>query len=182
MAQQVESSANSFCSPQELFDFADPRQIATLLRDDDTINLQTEAEMLINPKLLKLLKSGSGELESACLPRGQYSVADLEAIASSGTNAATYLKRVAAGCTILAAFGRRHSASGAKPEDYLAVAHAREALERLRVGEHVFGLAQNIDAGKGMVSIPFTDTSGADLNRTANIASRFFGNRSRGGW
>lgn len=184
MPQQIESSTSSFCSAQELFHFIDPRQIADLLRDDDeatkpTVSNMTDSGNAYGAKLLALLRSGSGEVESACLPRGQYSVADLEAIAASSTNAGHYLKRITAGCTILAAFGRRHSASGSKPEDYVAVLQAHEALERLRVGERVFGLAGNISAGTGTKAIEFVNQS-EHASRVVNEARRFFGNRTRG--
>lgn len=183
-AQQIESGSSAYLAASELWNFIDSRQIAGLLRDDEADDLPTEAELEdstdeAGAKLAELLRSGSGEVEAACLPRGQYSVDDLTAIAASDTNADRHLKRVVAGCTILAAFGRRHTSSGAKPEDYLAVAHARDALERLRVGEHVFGLAGNIDAGAGMTAVPFLDPN-AGTSRLVNVAQAYFGRRCRG--
>jgi hypothetical protein len=184
MAQTIVSGSDSYCSAEQLFSFVDSREIAGLLRDSDTEDLPSRSEMLDDTDaagalLAALLRAGSGEVEAACLPRGQYTAEDLAAIAASTTNAGYHLQRVTAGCTILAAFGRRHTASGAGPDDYLAVRHAREALERLRVGEHVFGLAANIEAGKGMDAVPFIDPN-AGQNRLVNVARAYFGSRCRG--
>lgn len=188
-AQTVESGSASFLEDDELFDFIDSQQVASLLRDDPTAALPTDAQMTDGTsapsvRLAKLLRAGSGEVEAACLPRGQYSVDDLNAIAASGKNAAWHLKRVTAGCTILALFGRRHNASGAQPQDYIAVAHAADALDRLRVGEHVFGLVDNIAAGAGTSAIEFVGRTDDDPDRAVNRAGRFFGSAGQrsGGW
>lgn len=184
MAQTVVSGSTAYLTAEELFVFIDSRQVASMLRDDEDADLPTVAEMVDDGTdegaiLAEMLAAGSGEVEAACLPRGQYSAADLAAIYASETNAARHLKRVTAGCTILALFGRRHTASGAKATDYLSVMHAQDALERLRVGEHVFGVQENIDSGKGMGTIRLEgDTAeGVPDTPTIELAERFFGKR-----
>lgn len=182
MAQDITSSTGTFCTATQLFDFVDSRVVASMLRDNESEDLPTESDMIdpetpAGARLASLLRAGSGEVEAACLPRAQYSVADLEAIAASTTNAAMHLRRVTAGCTILAAFSRRHTSSGTKPEDYLAVLHAMDSLEKLRVGEHVFGLVGNIYAGAGMSTSPTEAQRSTEERNTVAMASRFFGNR-----
>lgn len=183
MAQTVVSGTTAYLSAAELLVFIDSRQVASMLRDDEAADLPTTANMIDGSNaygaiLVEMLAAGSGEVEAACLPRGQYSAADLAAIYASGTNAARHLKRVTAGCTILALFGRRHTAGGSNVAEYLSVMQAQDALERLRVGEHVFGLAENIEAGKGMATARLEGTeTGQPDTPTIETAERFFGKR-----
>lgn len=180
MAQTPVTSATSYLSAARLLDFIDWRIVADCVRDDDGTR-PTKAQLLGTPadneyelKVVAALEAGSGHLESACLPRGQYTPEDLAGLTGMGK---AHMERVVAGLTILALFSRRYPSSGQR-DGLPAVVFAEEELERLRLGEHVFGLALNIAAGAGMspIRIEGTDTGEPDRH-TVETASRFFGHR-----
>jgi hypothetical protein len=55
---------------------------------------------------------------------------------------------------------------------------ALDALEALRVGERIFGLEAQIDAGAGMAAVEFVTADDSDPRRTVYAASRYFGSRT----
>lgn len=183
MPQTPASSLTSYTTAARLFDFIDWRIVGDCVRDDDSLERPTLNELTTpnNPAGLRVvaaLEAASGELESACLPRGQYTADDLNALTGMGKG---YLERVVAGLAVGVLFSRRWPASG-KYEELPAVRYAEDTLERLRLGERVFGFAQNIDAGKGMSAPPFgpPPQSPTEDRNTVAEAYRFFGNRGFG--
>lgn len=178
MAQTVLTSATAYATAADLFTYCDWTIVADALRDDDgprpgkATLLDTASDT--GARLAALCLAGTGDLLAACQARGQYAPADLAALTGATLGK---LKATCAGLTLARVFGRRWPATG-KPDELPAVKDAKDMLERLRVGEHVFGLAENIAAGEGLGTLPLNAT-GYRNGVVVTEAGRFFGSRSR---
>lgn len=186
MPQTVTTSATAYVTASDLFVYCDWTLIADALRDDDGPRPSKAALTETDPtksdvgsRLATLCLAASGDLLAACQARGLYTPADIDAL--TGATAA-HRDAVTAGLTLARVFERRWPGTG-KPDDLPAVVRAQETLEQLRVGERVFGLQENIDAGKGLDTLPLNAT-GVTSGRTVSQSQRFFGYRGRswGGW
>lgn len=179
----VTTSATPYCTVEQLFLFVDWRIVADAVRDDDDAPRPLRATLLDDTSdqgalLVDMLLTASGTLESACLARTLYTVADLAALTGA---TAKYLQQVVAGLTVWNLFGRRAPAAG-KPDEIPAVRAASDALERLGRGETIFGLADQRTAGVGPTTITQDDVVSNNQRYTVTAASRYFGVRgSRGG-
>lgn len=171
MAKTPLSSASAYCTPTAFIEIVDWRQAADYVVDSDTDDRPTQSELQSSPILARALLAASGEVEAACLPRGQYTPDDLHAL----TGAAQSHLETVVGLLAFAWLVRRRYPATKQSELPQAFAEAREELERLRVGEHVFGTVQNTEAGKGLSAAPLNQSN--DVNTTANQARRFFGYR-----
>lgn len=173
MPQNPLSSQSSYCSPERLLDYVDWWIVADLIRDDRGPR-PTLPETVSSPVVLAALKAASGELESACLVRGQYQPSDLAALNGVGR---AYLERVVSGLAVATLFSRRSPASG-RMEEIPAARYAQDVCERLRLGERVFGFVENSDA-VGMKTAWFQQPPEEPERNTVQYAERFFGHRVR---
>lgn len=125
---------------------------------------------------LELLAAASGDVESNCLRGSIYTAADLAALTG---NSAADLRALVAGCVVVRLAGRRQPGM----DKLSALAEwTQKKLESLRLGEKVFALAEQMDAGSGMDVTPFVPENPGDTSRTVNVAARYFGNRNRTGY
>ncbi len=173
----VITSSTAYCTPTQLLDYVDWEIVADSLRDGNgprplkaTILNSATA---VGGRLNTLCKAASGELESACLARELYSVADLQSLTGS---TAAFLQQVVAGLVIMRCFARRMPIAG-RPEDIPAIRAATEAMEQLGAGKRIFGLALQADAGAGMTPIKQSDIVDAGGETTVTRAYRYFGSR-----
>lgn len=109
----------------------------------------TPTALLTDANLQAALDSASGEIESALLQGGRYTVDDLDAIVanadSSLTNAKAHLVRITCDIAMALLFDRKPTYSS---DDYKAAIDLADVhLERLRTGKNVFNVAANIQAG-----------------------------------
>lgn len=171
------TSGDPYCSVANFLEFVDWRVVADWITDSDTEDRPTLAEVTASTRVVKALMVGTGDVEAACLPRRQYNPATL--LALNGAAKAS-LEKVTAGMACWMLMCRRYP--DADPNKMPAIVHeALRMLDRLRVGELVFGTIENTDAGAGMSATQLIDTT--DTTSTVNEARRFFGGgRNSGTW
>ncbi len=158
------SSSTPYCSNTLFTTFHDWRNVADLLSDDDT-RLADEATVQGNAKLATLLLVASGEVEAACLVSGRYTPSDLNAL--NGSTQAL-LQKLTADLAFWRITQRRWP--DANPSGVAGAQAALDLLERLRLGERIFGLQEVADAG-------LPGASDFEHDRVSVEAGRFFGNR-----
>jgi hypothetical protein len=171
MAKTSLSTGSAYCSPAAFTEIVDWRQAADYVVDSDDDPRPTKDELEASPVLARALLAASGEIEASCLPRGQYTPADLAALTGA---AQSHLETLVGILAFWWLIRRRYPASDANTIP-ASVVDAREQLERLRVGEQVFGTVENTDAGKGMQVLTMRQST--DFNSTVNQARRYFGYR-----
>lgn len=171
------SSSTSYCSASRFFDYFDHRAVADLVRDDN-LPAPTRVQLLdstdtAGSRVVQSLLAASGLVESACTHGNRYLPTDLAALTGSSL---AHLQRIVAGLAFGALMERRQPVAAVR-ENVPAVAEADKILERLRLGEHVFGLAENQAAAQRMDGIRFADVQETDTTGIVNRASRYFGSR-----
>jgi hypothetical protein len=175
------SSLTPYCTASILLTYYDARQVGDLLYDTTPGQRATEATILQpvttqtppnSPAatIANAINWASGEIESACLVAGKYSVQDLQSLTGM---ALASLQGLCADLAFWKLVCRRYP----KQEMPDAIKWAFEKLERLRSGERIFGLEDQIEAGTPYVQPDtFADIQTRDL--TTFQASRFFGRRA----
>lgn len=163
------SSATSYCSPAQCLTFHDARQIGDLCSDTGTRLSPTD--LLTDGNLAAALSAASGEVEAACLVGGKYTPTDLQAL--TGVSA-VFLQRLVSDIAMWFLLTRRDSAAKIT-ELYRST---QEKLHRLRLGEMIFGLLDQANAG--LPKDQFVSQADIDqLNLNTTIARRFFGVRGK---
>lgn len=162
------SSAASYATVTQLLQYHDQRQIADLVKDNDT----RETGVATNAYVLAALKRASGELEMACTMGKRYTPADLNAINGVSREALIGLVCDLAYWHLVK---RRHP--GATLENVPGALTAYGILGQLRKGELVFGLLEQQEAAL-METITRVPNDEEDRRRTVTQAMRFFGHRS----
>jgi hypothetical protein len=165
------SSSTPYCTPTILLQYYDARQIGDLLLDTTPgQRASSQAISAGDPRVENALAWASGEIEAACLVAGKYAVADLQAL--TGMSLAN-LQGLCATLAFWKLVCRRYP-KAEMPDD---VKWAFEKLERLRSGERIFGLQDQIDAGTEVIEQE-TLPDIFERNLTTTQASRFFGQRA----
>ncbi len=175
------SSATSYCSVSQFLFFYDWRSVAQLVSDDGTQH--TLASLSTDPNLGAILLAASGDVESSTFRGGRYQI-DLSATppindlaALTGASAASLQKLVAD-----LAFGflfERRPNPGVEPP--IAYQLAVKKLESLASGELIFGLLENMAAGRQQHYVEnVCDQMGR--NTVTQQAHRYFGRRYRNQW
>lgn len=152
----------------------DWRTIIQLMSDDD-IGEMERAPLLDSTtteggNLYEILKDASGELETAVLVGGRYSIADLQALTN---NQLAYIGRIVADTAIGKCYQRRPDLFGPPPQQAQVAANVLNALAS---GERIFGLQDQIDASH----MEMTTNQPEDVvqrNGMVVIAQEFFGVR-----
>lgn len=161
------SSATSYATPGQFLVAYDVRQIGDLIGDADA-RVDATA-ILTDPNVAAALNAASGEIESACLVGEKYNPTNLNAL--TGMSAAR-LQKLCADLAFWNLLVRRYPTAQAT-ETYKA---AQETLQKLRYGELVFGLQENMDAGKPNSTFVSQNTI-CQLGLNTTIARRMFGVR-----
>jgi len=170
MAGVPNSSATAYATPAQLRLYKDLRLVGDLVLDNGTREGTTGAQD-VDAVILQALNWASGEIESACLVANKYQPADLNAL--TGMSQAS-LVGLCCDLAFWKLLGRRYPTM-AITEEYRS---AMEKLDRLRLGERIFGIQANMDAG--LPSDKFVqqaDIDRANLNTT--IACRYYGRRGK---
>src|SRR5262245_52150821 len=113
----------------------------------------------------------SGEVEMSCVAGGRYTVADLAALTGASLRA---LKGLVADRAHYHLTKRRYP--DRKIEDIPGAVDSKETLDRLRLGEIIFGLQEVADAGQMDAIDVSTGSDGVDRRLTTKF-SRLFGRR-----
>lgn len=164
------SNATSYCSAAEFLKRYDVRSVGDLVSDDGT-RITGSTAILASGILESVLADASGAVESACLVGEKYNPTSLSALTG---NSAALLKRIVADL----AYGMLRMRRGHKEDTPMpGYEMALEWLNRLRLGERIFGLQENMDAGKPD-NVPVTESVLERLRLSTFQASRYFGVRA----
>lgn len=168
------SATTPYITATEFLKRYDWRTIIQLMGDDDASDPQLstllDEDTNEGGNLLAILKDAAGELETAALLGGRYSVADLNALTN---NQSAYLGRIVADLAIGRCYQRRPDLFGQPPTQSQVAANILNALAS---GERIFGLQDQIDAGH----MEMTTDAPADVverNGMVVIAQEYFGRR-----
>ena len=113
--------------------------VGDLATDREVIDRE---EIPLEPRVLIALGDASGEVEVALLAGGRYTVEQLAGLTGNSVN---HLKQIVCGLA-MAALHRRRPESADKEFIEAITKDAREAIQALRRGENLFGLAEAISA------------------------------------
>lgn len=137
----------SYATPAQLLQRFDARTIGDCVNDAGTRVDPTA--LLTDPIVQAHLDQASGEIEAALLMGGRYELIDLTGLTG---NAAMFL--VALCCDIAFASLWRRRVWDADDRGKAVGDSAKAELERMRRGEHIFGIDKVIDAGKAFIGGP----------------------------
>lgn len=131
-----------YATPSDMINCFD----ATILGDvaSDSGVTVAQSDLATDQKILSALSRASGEVESACLAGGMYSVSDLSSLADNALAMLTGLVCSLAMCLLLQ---RRPNKSTAELLEGVCK-DARNQLQALRKGEAVFGGTTNATDGQ----------------------------------
>ena len=161
------SSVSSYATPAMLLLFKDARLIGDFVLDTGV--REGSAALLTDPSVLNALSWASGQIESACVTGEKYTPTDLNSLTGVSQ---TYLQGLCCDLAFWKLLIRRYPTTGIT-EEYRS---AMEALEKLRLGERIFGL--QAQAAAGLPSDAFETQSQIDTaGLNTSIACRFYGRR-----
>ncbi len=162
------SSLTPYASPQDLLERYDVRTVGELA--SDTGIPLTAQQMKTSARILAAILDASGALESACIVGNRYTPHDLQSLTGASANFCKMLV-----CDL--AMGRLVMARPTKDETPQFYTMALQWLERLRLGERIFGLQETADAGARITEDPFLESDLARLNLATYQCQRLFGIR-----
>jgi hypothetical protein len=113
-------------------------------------------------------------VEAACTHGKRYTPADLAVLTGASTQ---HLVGIVCGLAMLELRERRWklSSTGPIPKDE----RTESQLDKLRLGEHVFGLVENQAAAQRMDGLDIDDLDPSEPPNIIIRAGRYFGNRER---
>lgn len=160
-----------YATPQDVIAQCDVRTLGDFL--SDTGDRLTPDEVADSDLLWSLLAQASGEVESALMVGGKYTLADLQALTG---NSRQLLVNIVVGLALENVFDRRPDRQ--QPQVHgRKVERARERLQQLRQGERIFALQEQADAGRPDHEVE-TPAVVEARNLNTFIGRRFFGRRS----
>jgi hypothetical protein len=164
------SSATAYCTPTQLLEFFDARQIGDLISDKGL--RVSDMAIQFDPNVQAALQAASGEVEAACGVAGRYSPTDLAGL--TGNSAVLLQEMVAA-----LAYGRLQRRRFPDKEVPESVKEARAMLGQLREGVMVFGIKENQDAGNFDNPALFLDVATIQrVGLATYTAQRMYGQRN----
>lgn len=172
MPKTVVTSASSYLTNEAFLDFVSEAQVGDLLANDADVPpvRLTRAEIIASTVLTTILQAASGEVEQACFVGEKYAPADLEGLTG---NALAALQKLVADRGMWMLLTKKWPGM----EETDAAKKSEQLLLMLRAGERIFGLQENMDAGKPKSQFRQpSEVERANLN--TNIARPFFGRRS----
>ncbi len=174
--KSVVTSATSYCTPTQYFDFCDERPAEDLCSDTE-VRL-TRAQLIACSPFLNTLLASSGEVEAAALLGGRYTAIDMQALIAAGGAQSQTLIRVVAKLTEARLIQRRPDVGSYQ----LTSAHhdiISEGgwLDKLASGERIFAFQETADSGR-----LHHETNSATTIRNRDLATqqakRYFGRRA----
>lgn len=166
------SGTDPYCSVDQLVGFVDERAVRQLLSDTDAPYAGDLTESTV---LASILRRSSGEVESAACAGQRYLIDDTRNdLADLTGNSAEFLAGLVADLAFFRLWSRRPNNDLKLPA---SCEQAQEFLERLRLGERVFGNLEDQEAA----AISADQESASDVLARGGptvIAERFFGVRS----
>lgn len=157
-----------YASAQDLLDRFDARRIGDLILDDDKSARATVGQILSSAVVSVALTDASGMVDAACQAGEKYTQADLTNMAGTGLNLLKWIT-----CSL--AYGLLVRRRGHNAPDLQTLApqfyEAQKYLEALRLGEVIFPLEANEEAGIPQNVV--LSKNSKSLMLTA--ASRYFG-------
>lgn len=165
-----------YCTAEQFVQHAaDDRVVRQLLSDDTT---PVTGDLDDNELLTAILKQASGEVESAACAGQRYVINETRNDLLSLTyNSAEYLAAVVASLAFQRLTMRRRDALMQQARPTIDYEETQKFLERLRLGERVFGLLENHQAS-ALDSVIETARQVEDRRGVTYTASRFFGTRN----
>ncbi len=174
MAGTSASGSSPYCSVEQFLRRYDRRSVAELLSDDLTPVALGDLED--RETLADLLAEASGLIESAaCLGQRYLIDESRNDLAALTDNSAAFLAGMVAHLTMHVLWNRRPALMAPGSEPPLA-RKAEEFLERLRLGERVFGILESHQAAQ-LDADRETNAEVERRNGPVIIAQRFFGTR-----
>lgn len=173
MAKQPNSSSSAYATVDDLLRYYDWRNVADLINDVDNAprpsreTVEADADGVV----AAALGSASGQIESACLVAGRYQPEDLAAL--TGVSQKFLVKLT---CDL--AFWELTIRRVPDADETTVAKHALEVLDRLRLGERIFGLTETQDAGNPTTAF-VTQQQIDQLNFSSTVARRYFGCRGK---
>lgn len=168
------SATTPYCSAAELLIFVDYRTLVDLCSDDNGRPLATDftdETSTTGQIALAILQGASGELESAVLLGGRYSVEDLQALTG---NQAQFIKKLVADLALWEFYNRRPDLLSQMPPK---CEQAKAIINAIAEGSMIFGLQENIDAGHLTLTVE-TPQDVVNRNLVTFQAERYFGRRA----
>lgn len=149
MASDLQSTLVPYASAADLLLVYDQRLVGQTFKTDNT--QATESEILSSETVENALLSASGDVESAIMVGGMYTLANLQQLAfpsspSNLTASGRRLKRIVCNIAFWRLWCFRHPFD-AVMEKFPGVVEAFADLEKIQDGQAIFGLAGAIDAG-----------------------------------
>lgn len=127
------SSTTSFLTQSDLDDFVDWNILAELAADeaaDGSYTKLTQAQVATDTKISKALKAASGEIESALVHSGRYTVTALNGLAGV---AIEFVNQLVARKTVINLYDRRGDRNTVPKPDYYHLVHWQ--IQQLQYGD-----------------------------------------------
>lgn len=157
----------AYATASDLLDRKDWHTVADLATEDAQ-NPLTRTQTLNSAIVAAALDSASGAIDAALQQGGRYSPSDLAALTG---NSLAYLKHLTCEIAMAYLFSRKPNYM---IERYKAALDLHDAyLERLRKGENVFNVTENIEAGTPDYVAPLV-TQIENLNLIRDRTRRFY--------
>jgi len=156
----------AYATAEQLLDRYDPREIGDLVSEDE--NRVPERDLLNNSKLNRALEDASAQIRSAAFVAEKYSNVDLEGLAKAQD---AFLVQIT--CDL--AFGRLLTSRSLATEIVPDVERAQQWLALLRLGERIFPITANAQAGNATHGFITNQRRYEELRFIADVASpRYF--------
>ena len=130
----------AFATPQNMLDTFDARTLGDLCSDD--AHRVSEAALLTDPKMLRALNFATGRIMGACLRAKRYSRDDLEGL--TGESEALLIDMT---CRVALWWLWQRKPYTDDQQRQQAKVNSDEALEQMRMGDHVFDVEDAKEAG-----------------------------------
>lgn len=163
------SGSAAYCTIDQMLEAYDHRSIGQLLGDDKVA--LNESEVRASTRLTRILKRASGMVEAACLVGEKYTAASLGALTG---NSAEHLAGLVADLAMGMLWRRRPHLDKAVPPQFT---EALDTLAKLRLGERIFAIDENAEAGLPAIDVQSAAEIEAE-DRASYQASRWLGRRS----
>lgn len=160
----------SYAEPDDLFERFDWREIGEAVSDEN--NRGTLAELQADSKVLTALSDASGEVESALIVGGNYTVDQLGELSG---NSLSRLKHIVCQIAMANIMARRSGGNLERYETLLKLAN--ETLDRLRKGENILNLPGKAEAGAPQVG-GYSTLQIQNLNLVRDRTRNYFPQRS----
>ena len=184
MAKTIQSTGQSSLSPNDFLSRTDARTVGELCSDKEG-SIVSPSDLLLDPNLNACLMDACGDLESAALMGGKYTMQDLATLAGSVTAATGKMNRIIRDITMAYLIDRRVDTSITLPAGVmLSMSRSQAWLEQLAQGTRIFGFVETMNAGVLDENI-LTNQEIEQRDLLVVQADRYFGirsDRSVGGW